>query len=276
MTRQRLDDLRSRLREDALGRGINPRDVDLLFGDVLDRPLSWLLAHGEEPVDPAPVMALLERRYGGEPLQYIRGQTEFFSRVFQVDDRVLIPRPETEIVVEAAIARVRQSGSVIDIGTGSGCIAISIERERRDLRVTAVDRSVDALAVAAGNRRKHDSRIALAASDVLTSIRDSFDVIVSNPPYVPLEEYEELAVEVRIHEPRMALTPGGDGLEIVEQIFDQSRARLAPGGSLIVEVGYGQEPSVRELAALYRWTVEEFIPDLAAIPRVVVLSRDAE
>jgi release factor glutamine methyltransferase len=276
MTRQRLDDLRSRLREDALERGINPRDVDLLIGDVLGRPLSWLLAHGEEQLDAAPVMALLKRRYAGEPLQYIRGQSEFFSRVFQVDDRVLIPRPETEIVVEAAIARARPSGRVIDIGTGSGCIAISIERERRDLHVTAVDRSVAALAVAEANRQKHDSRIALAACDVLTSVRDSFDVIVSNPPYVPLEEYEELAVEVRIHEPRMALTPGGNGLQLVEQILDQARSRLAPGGSLIVEVGYGQERSVRGLAIGYRWTVEEFIPDLAAIPRVVVLSRDAE
>jgi release factor glutamine methyltransferase len=269
---QRLDDVRFHYREDALQRGINPRDVDLLLSDLLGRPLSWLLAYGETPVDPAPLEALLARRYAGEPLQFIRGRTEFYSREFQVDERVLIPRPETELLVEATLERAPRDGRVIDIGTGSGCVAITIERERPDLRVISVDRSLDALAVAATNRARLQSRVALAASDVLSSVRGTFDVIVSNPPYVPLSEYEELAVEVRIHEPRMALTPGPSGMEIIERIFDEARPLLAPHGHLILEVGYGQEATLRELANTKGFHVDAFLPDLAGIPRVVVSS----
>jgi release factor glutamine methyltransferase len=272
MTLQRLDDVRSRHREDALQRGINPRDVDLLLGDLLGRPLAWLVAYGETPIDAAPLEPLLARRYAGEPLQYIRRRTDFYSREFYVDDRVLIPRPETELLVEAALARAPRGGRVLDVGSGSGCIAITIERERTDLHVIGVDRSVDALAVAAINRARLQSQVALAASDLLSSIRGTFDVIVSNPPYVPLAEYEELAVEVRIHEPRIALTPGPSGLELIDRIFDESRAQLAPHGCLILEVGYGQEPALRELAREKRFEVEAFLPDLAGIPRVVISS----
>src|SRR5688572_17266496 len=193
MTLLRLDDVRFHYREDALQRGINPRDVDLLLSDLLGQPLSWLLAFGETLVDAAPLEALLARRYAGEPLQYIRKRTEFYSREFFVDDRVLIPRPETELLVETALERAPRDGRVIDIGTGSGCIAISIERERPDLHVAAVDRSPDALAVAARNRARLESGVQLLASDLLSAVRGTFDVITSNPPYVPLAEYEELA-----------------------------------------------------------------------------------
>ena len=141
----RLDDVRSHHREDALQRGVNPRDVDLLLCDLLGKPLYWLLAFGETEIDPKPLEALLARRYDGEPLQYIRRRTEFYSREFYVDDRVLIPRPETEILVDAALERAPRGGSVIDIGSGSGCIAITIERERPDLHVFSVDRSVEAI-----------------------------------------------------------------------------------------------------------------------------------
>ncbi|MDP9193203.1 MAG: peptide chain release factor N(5)-glutamine methyltransferase [Acidobacteriota bacterium] len=276
MTLQRLDDIRFRYREDALQRGINPRDVDLLLGDLLDRPLSWLLAFGETLVDTAPLEALLARRYAGEPLQYIRKRTEFYSRDFYVDDRVLIPRPETELLVEAALEHAPQGGRVIDIGSGSGCIAITIERERPDLHVVSVDRSVEALAVAAINRARLQSRVILAASDLLSAVRGPFDVIVSNPPYVPLAEYEELAVEVRIHEPRIALTPGPSGMEIIDRIFDQARALLTPRGHLILEVGYGQEQTLRNLAQVKGFTIDAFLPDLAGIPRVVVSSMQHE
>jgi release factor glutamine methyltransferase len=247
---------------------VNPRDVDLLLGDLLGKPLTWLYAHGEELVDPTRLEELLDRRYAGEPLQYIRGRTEFYSREFVVDTRVLIPRPETELVVETAIERAPKGESVLDIGTGSGCIAISIERERPDLSVTSVDKSVEALAVARINRDRLGSRVHLAASDLLSAVRAEFDVIVSNPPYVPLGEYEELAVEVRIHEPRMALTPGPKGTEIIKRILADAKAKL-----LIVEVGYGQEAAIRRLAKANRWNVDAFLPDLAGIPRVVVLSR---
>ncbi len=272
----RLDDVRSSRREQALERGINPRDVDLLLSDLLGKPASWLLAYGETPVDPAPLDALLARRYGGEPLQYIRRRTEFYSREFYVDERVLIPRPETELLVEAAMERAPLGGRVIDIGSGSGCIAISIERERPDLQVVSVDRSMEALAVASLNRTRLESHVSLAASDLLSAVDATFDVIVSNPPYVPLPEYEELAVEVRIHEPRMALTPGPKGTEIIERILEEAHTRLADRGHVILEVGYGQEAAVRELAAAMEFDVEAFLPDLAGIPRVIVLSAHAE
>jgi release factor glutamine methyltransferase len=273
MTLRRLDDVRAHHREDALQRGINPRDVDLLLSDLLQRPLAWLVGYGETEIDPEPLEALLARRYAGEPLQYIRGKSEFYSREFLVDDRVLIPRPETELLVEAALEHAPRGGRVVDIGSGSGCIAITIERERPDLRVVSVDRSLDALAVASMNGRRLQSSAAFVASDLLSALRGPFDVIVSNPPYVPLREYEELAVEVRIHEPRMALTPGPTGLEIIDRIFDEARGRLSPGGKLLLEVGYGQEAALRALAAARGFTIDAFLPDLAGIPRVVVSSK---
>jgi len=266
---ERLDDIRARHREHALERGINPRDVDLLLCDLLGKPMTFLFANGDLSFDDTELVALLDRRFAGEPLQYIRGKTEFYSREFLVDTRVLIPRPETELVVETALERAPKNARVLDIGTGSGCIAISIERERPDLRVVSVDRSVDALAVANTNRARLGSRVQLAASDLMTALRAEFDVIVSNPPYVPLHEYEELADEVRVHEPRMALTPGPKGTEIISRILGEHRAKLA-----ILEVGYGQEPAIRKLAKAKQWNVDAFLPDLAGIPRVVVLSPD--
>lgn len=274
MTRtERIDDLRGRLREQAIQRGVNPSDVDLLLADVLGRSVAWVFAHGEEAVDPEPLEALVARRLSGEPLQYIRRRSDFYGREFYVDDRVLIPRPETELVVEAALRLAPRGARVIDIGTGSGCIAISIERERPDLRVTGVDRSLDALAVAALNRARLGSRVTLVASDLLGAVRGRVDAIVSNPPYVPRSEYEQLAVEVRIHEPVLALTPGPRGTEIIRRVYDQAAGLLPPGGPLILEVGYGQETRIRRLARSKGWTVDEFLPDLAGIPRVVISSR---
>jgi release factor glutamine methyltransferase len=268
----RLDDLRARRREEALERGHNPRDVDLLLSHITRRSVSWVIAHGEELIEPAMLDALLRRRYEGEPIQYIRGSTEFYSREFLVDDRVLIPRPETELVVETALERAPRDGFVVDVGTGSGCIAISIERERSDLRVVGIDRSLDALAVASLNRRRLSARVRFAAGDLLSCLGRNVDVIVSNPPYVPLDEYENLAVEVRIHEPRVALTPGPRGTELIERMLEQALALLAPSGCMIIEVGYGQEEAIRGIAAAKGYRVEAFIPDLAGIPRVVVLS----
>ena len=180
---------------------------------------------------------------------------------------MLIPRPETELVVETAIAQAARGARVVDVGTGSGCIAISIERERPDLRVTGVDVSIGALAVAATNRDRLQSRVALAASDLLSSFRGEFDLVVSNPPYIPAADIDGLQVEVRDHEPRSALTPGPLGTEVIERILDQSRARV-----VILEIGFGQENAVRELAATKEYDVEEVVRDLAAIPRVIVLS----
>lgn len=268
----RVAEVRVRHRDEALRRGINPRDVDILISDLTGRSLPHLIAHGDERVDEHALERLLARRYAGEPLQYIRGKADFYTREFFVDDRVLIPRPETELVVESAIARAPRNARVIDIGTGSGCIAISIERERPDLRVTGVDVSVGALAVASKNRERLHSRVKLAASDLLSSVRRKFDLIVSNPPYVPQRDIAGLQVEVRDHEPRNALTPGPRGTEAIERILDQSRELLAPDGRVVIEIGFGQEQLVRDLAAVKSFEVDEVVNDLAAIPRVIVLS----
>ncbi len=172
MTIERIDSLRARYRS---------RDVDVLLADVLGEPVSYVLAHGERTIDSAPIDAAMRRRLAGEPLQYIRRKTEFFGREFYVDDRVLIPRPETELVVETAIERIDRNARVIDLGTGSGCIAVTLALERPDLRIVGADLSPAALAVASRNAR---GAVRLVASDVLSAFVRYFDWIVSNPPYI--------------------------------------------------------------------------------------------
>ena len=235
----------------------------MLLSDLLGQPLSYVLAHGEKLVDASSIDAAMRRRRAGEPLQYIRGKTEFYGREFRVDDRVLIPRPETEILVETAIERIDRRARVADIGTGSGIIAATLALERPDLRVVATDISVAALVVASGN-----GATTLVASDLLMAFVEDFDWIVSNPPYVAASEVDTLATEVRDHEPRGALTPGAAGTEIIARIFDQAgRARV------ILEIGFGQLAAVRDLAAAHHFRVDDVRDDLAGIPRVVVLSR---
>jgi len=264
MTVETIAAIRARLR----ARVANPRDVDLLLADVTGRTPAWLFAHGEERIDPAPVEALVQRRIDGEPLQYIRGWTEFFGREFFVDDRVLIPRPETELLVEAAITRAAKGARVLDVGSGSGCIAISLERERPDLDVTSIDVSVAALAVATSNARGHESNVRFAASDGFEAIRGDFDLIVANPPYIPIADYEQLAMEVRDHEPRIALTPGPRGTEMIERILQANRAP-----AVMLEIGFGQLADVRGVAAGYE--IIDVVNDLAGIERVVILNAQA-
>jgi release factor glutamine methyltransferase len=273
VSREPLVDLRTRFRDQALQNGVSPRDVDLLLTDLLGQSLAWIIAHGDTEIDAAPLAGLMKRRFEGEPIQYIRGRTEFFSREFRVDRRVLIPRPETEILVETALARAKQGARVVDVGTGSGCIAISLERTRPDLFVTGLDLSIDALAVADGNRRNLGSRISLAASNLLTAIDGEVDMVVSNPPYVAAGEVAGLAREVRVYEPWIALTPGPRGLEIIERILSQARSKLPVDGIVILEIGYGQLAAVREAAEHETWVIDDVVPDLAGIERVVVLSR---
>ncbi len=215
MNGQRLSALRKQFRAEAARRGIDPRDVDLLLADAVGRPVSFVVAHGELEIDAAPLLAKLERRYAGEPLQYIRGRADFYGREFFVDERVLIPRPETELLVEAALKLAPRGARVIDVGSGSGAIAISIERERPDMRVLAVDVSIAALAVTAANRDRHGAHVHLAASDLLSGVDGRFDLILSNPPYIPAAQIESLQIEVRGHEPLAALTPGAGGIESI-------------------------------------------------------------
>lgn len=267
MTSERVDSFRTRWREEAKRTGLNPRDVDVLLADTLQRSPSYLISHGEEVFDPSQIEALLARRLAGEPLQYIRGRSEFYGREFLVDDRVLIPRPETELLVETVLLRAPRHASVVDVGTGSGCIAVTLERERPDLRVLATDRSPASLAVAKQNARRLQSHIQFVASDVLTGFRNAFDVVVSNPPYIPAADVELLDREVRTHEPRSALTPGVRGTEMIERIFDSCGASL-----VVLEIGYGQEAAVRIAAGTRQIAIMEVRNDFAGIPRVVVSS----
>lgn len=255
-----IDAIRARYRE-------HRRDVDLLLADLLGRSTSWLVAHGDQLVDESLIDAQMQRRIKGEPLQYIRRRCEFYGREFFVDDRVLIPRPETELLVEAVLRIAPRGARIVDVGAGSGCIGITLKLERDDLDVIAVDRSLAALAVARRNRDALSARVRLAASDVLSATRTQFQLVVSNPPYIPAADVETLEVQVREHEPRMALTPGPRGTEVIEKLFAQAgRARVA------MEIGFGQEADVRAVAEAHRFRVEEVLPDLAGIPRVVVSS----
>ena len=230
-----------------------------MLADVTGQSTAWVVAHGDEPIDDV-IADSFERRFRGEPLQYIRGKTEFYGRDFYVDNRVLIPRPETELLVEAVIELAPANARIVDVGTGSGCIAVSVATARRDLRVSACDISVAALAVARRNGAKR-----LVASNVLSAFRTPFDVIVSNAPYIPAADVVELSTEVRDHEPRIALTPGPLGTEVIEPLL-RMRAPL-----VLLEIGFGQAQQVRELAENVGYGVE-IRNDLAGIPRIVIAS----
>ena len=253
------------------------RDADVLLADLTGRSIAYVHAHGELSIDDVQFDEWMRRRAAGEPLQYIRGRAELYGREFVVDDRVLIPRPETEILIEEALKRLPASARVVDVGTGSGCIAVTLALERPDLEVFAVDVSSAALAVAKRNRDRLGGRVRLATSDVLEGLRLTFDAIVSNPPYIPAGDVQSLQVEVRAHEPHAALTPGVEGTEVIERLFDtaQKSARRddARPPLLILEIGFGQEEAVRAIAAAHGYRVDAVIPDLAGIPRVVVSSR---
>jgi len=271
-----LGGLRTRLRERLLAAEKSPRDADSLLCHVLGRSLTWLIAHSDDAVDPSVAVEagqMVDRRLAAEPLQYIRGHTEFFGRRFAVDSRVLIPRPETEILVDGAIKRLGAGARVLDLGTGSGCIAISIEREVSEVSVVATDRSIAALALARSNGDDLSSRVSFVAADFAAPLRGLFDLIVSNPPYIPADVVEELAAEVRCHEPREALTPGPLGTEAFETLLREVSDRLRPRGLLMLEMGFDQAEAIRSLASEKGWVVDEMIQDLAGISRVVVLSR---
>lgn len=271
-----LGGLRARLRERLLAAERNPRDADSLLCHALGRSLTWLISHSDDAVDPSiagQAGQMVDRRLAAEPLQYIRGYTEFFGRRFAVDSRVLIPRPETEILVEAVIKRLSAGARVLDIGTGSGCIAISVEREMPRVRVIATDRSIAALALARSNGDELSSRASFVAADFVAPFRGLFDLIVSNPPYIPADVVEGLAAEVRCHEPRGALTPGLLGTEAFEALLREGADLLQPRGLLMLEIGFDQAAAIRSLASERGWVVDEMIQDLAGISRVVVLSR---
>jgi release factor glutamine methyltransferase len=250
----------------------NPRrDAELLLALVLQRDLVALLAHPEHPLSASETTryeSVLMRRLRSEPMQYITGQQEFYGLAFEVSPDVLIPRPETEHLVEAVLKQVKPNASIIDVGTGSGAIAVALAHALPQAKVTAVDLSPAALEVARRNAQRNavSDRVTFLQSDLLVSVEGGdFDAIVSNPPYVA--DGELLEPQVSNYEPHAALYAGPTGLEVYERLVPQARELLKPGGWLMLEIGFGQQGALEAL--LHKWSALSFVPDLQGIPRVV-------
>ncbi len=262
--------------------GLRPRDA-ALDAEVLARhALGWdrasLLTRGRDP-EPAGFAEtfeqLISRRAAREPVAQITGIREFWGLDFEVTRDVLVPRPETELIVEEALSFAREMPycQVIDVGTGTGCLAVTIAHELPDVRVTAVDRSEAALQVARRNAARHGvaDRIQFRHGDLFEGISGQADLIVSNPPYVPDEDAVAMAPEVLDHEPHLALFGGPTGLEVVQRLLIQATSRLAPHGRLVVEFGFGQEAAITRLAADAGWRIVQVREDLQGIARTIVL-----
>lgn len=234
----------------------------------LDRPLL--------PAELATVRELVMRRRKREPIAYILGRREFWGRAFEVSPAVLIPRPETETLVERALALLPldREARVVDLCTGSGCVGITLAAERPLVTAVLTDLSAAALAVAARNAEKHrvTARLELREGDLFAALREGerFAVITANPPYLAERELAECAPDVREHEPRMALVAGPNGDEILARVAAGARAHLEPGGCVLSEIGAGQGPRARALYTDAGLRDVELLVDLAGLDRVVV------
>lgn len=256
-------------------------DAEVLLGHVLGKDRVYLYVHFDQPLEPAEIDAyrtLIVRRGRREPVAYIVGSKEFFSRPFTVDSSVLIPRPETELLVETVVEWAKERGplQIADIGTGSGAIAISLATALEHSTIWAVDVSREALRVASANAEQ------LGVSDRIQFLHGTWlaplegkvlDAVVSNPPYIPSADIDQLQPEVRAYEPRLALDGGEDGLNAYRALIPQAATMVRGGGLLAVEVGYGQAQSVAALGRASGWHLERIIPDHAGIDRVVCLRR---
>ena len=281
-------DIRSALRE-AMAR-LSAANVpshalaaELLLMHTLGRDRAWLYAHPEFELESASAekyFELVARRASGVPTQYLTGKQEFWGLEFEVTPDVLIPRPETEHVVEAALdrigpARKNDSLRIADVGTGSGCSAVALALEFPNAEIFATDISRAALAVAQSNAARHGvtGRIHFTETNLLDAIADgkrSFDLIASNPPYIGLADEPTLQREVRAHEPAIALFAGDDGLAVYAPLIRDAAAFLDPGGLLVLELGYISLPGVRALLDRPdNWSDIRVANDLAGIPRVV-------
>jgi release factor glutamine methyltransferase len=257
------------------------RDAAALLMHTLGCDRTFLFTHDADMLAPdarALLQLAVERRAGHEPLQYITGRQEFYGLEFEVTPAVLIPRPETELLVETALAllRTQTTPRLCDVGTGSGCIPIALLHERSDARAVGLDISPAALAVAARNAARHDieTRLQLVESDCFAALdetADRFDMILSNPPYVAADDLAGLQREVRDFEPRVALTPGGDGLGVIRRLVADAPRFLAPDGQLLFEIGFNQHEAVARLIDPQVWTLLDIHQDLQGIPRIVAL-----
>jgi release factor glutamine methyltransferase len=264
----------------------------LLLMHAVGRDRAWLYTHPEAPLNPAAAQLyseMIARRAAGEPTQYLTGKQEFWGLQFEVNPSVLIPRPETEHIMEVALARlgqVRSRGAlrVVDVGTGSGCLAVALARELPNAEIFATDISPVALEVARRNAARHSvvDRVRFIEANLLDpflsawpdSSAAAFELIVSNPPYVGLAERGALQREVRDHEPASALFAGGQGLDIYEPLIRQAGMLLALGGFLVLELGHNALAYVRaRLEAGPAWQDIGITNDLAGIPRVISATR---
>ena len=252
-----------------------------LMVHAINRDRTFLFAHPEYELDQIELNKFREfvaRRNLREPFQYIVGKQEFYGLDFQITPDVLIPRPETELLVEAAIESLvyYEAPTFLEIGAGSGCISIAILRAVPTALGTAIDISTRALEIAHLNAKAHsvDNRLRLLHSNLFDAVSCShFDMIVSNPPYISLTDFQELQPEVRNFEPVTALTDGGDGLSIIELIIAGSAERLVHRGKLMLEIGCGQSESVKRMFSPKHWSSTLFLQDLQQIPRTVIGTR---
>lgn len=278
--------------------------AELLLLHALRRDRTWIYAHPEEQVPNTEAQlfsSFVARRAAGEPTQYIIGEQEFWGLEFEVTPDVLIPRPETEHVVEVALDRLAvrelragrkptltgEGLQVADVGTGSGCIAIALAKQLPGARILATDVSPAALVVARRNAARHfvGDRVCFLESNLLelddewlkgTSVRQAatgFNLIVSNPPYIGRKDKSTLMREVRDHEPEIALYGGEQGYELYAKLIAQAARHLAPGGLLVLELGHNSLPEVQPLCDSQHWTNVSVTNDLAGIPRVIAAEK---
>lgn len=255
---------------DDEGIGAPRLTAEVLLAHALRKDRVWLYAHGGEELSEVGWIHFgryLHERMAGKPTQYITGRQEFYGREFRVSPAVLIPRPETEHVVEAALAVIQPGMTVVDVGCGSGAIAVTLALETQ-ARVIATDISLDALQVASENARRLGASIEFVAADLIAPLR-SLNAIVSNPPYVPTVDRTVLQREVRDYEPLVALFGGNTGLELYRRLIADAPRVLENGGWLIVELGFNLAEAVRAMLG-EGWSDVRLIPDLAGIPRVLV------
>jgi len=258
------------------------REVGSLLSHVIGKDRTFLISHAEDAVNDRKLREFEEvvaRRALGEPAQYITGVQDFYGRSFRVTPAVLIPRPETELLIEAALQLMKTDSNICDVGTGSGCIAVTLLCERVDARGVAVDVSEAALEVARQNASalSVEDRTEFVMSDCfvgLDAATHQFDVVVSNPPYVSADAFPGLQREVRDHEPLVALSPGGDGLSVIRRLLDDAPGFLKAAGHLLMEIGFDQSEKVRQLVNKNVWTLKDILPDLQGIPRIVVLRKN--
>lgn len=254
------------------------REATLLLGHVLELSEAQVLARWDREVEPAAARAfedLLERRLAGEPIAYLTGRREFYGRSFEVDSRVLIPRPETEHLVEAVLALpLGARPKILDLGTGSGCVAATLALELDEASIVAGDLSVAALALATRNaRRLRAPNVQLLGSDLATALAlESFDLVVSNPPYVGWDEAPALSVEVRDFEPHAALFAPGDAESVLRRLIAELSG-LRPGAFLAFEIGHLQGERLPELLEGSSFGLEKTIADYQGIPRIVIARR---